>query len=464
MAALPLPIKVLRFVEGEGLLRGGERVVVALSGGPDSVALLHVLLELRGALGLEVFAAHLDHMIRGEESYRDYLFVVDLCYELGVPLHAERMPVPDLVGKGESLEECARRVRYGFFERAMARFGADLLATAHHRDDQAETVLHHVLRGTGLEGLRGILPRRDRFIRPLLCASRAEIMGYLEAKGLPFVLDSTNEDPSYTRNRIRKELLPYLERAFNPSVKEALWRLSQLARMHGEIVEELVEAERTRLFREGDRFALVRSDLYGLARKALRLEALRRTCESVLGRSQSFERLTFADGLILRGEGVAELSGGFLYGGKVALLSAEEVKPPSPVRLGLDQLKAGVRFCWLWWDLGLKLELSSPGATAEGEGLSIPLEGAQVEVSPLKEGERLPVRPGREEGASEVLRRRGVPPWMRRVLPVVRVEGRPAFVPFLGLLAGGPRCKEGGAVLNLSMADRRGITSLLEGF
>ena len=192
---------------------GGDRdVLVAVSGGPDSVFLLHVLSVLlrRGERTGELYAANLDHGIRGEESLLDSAFVAKLCGDWDIPLATESVEVGNTKLPGESLEQAARRIRYEFLESAACMFGVDRVATGHTADDQAETLLLRIERGTGIEGARGVMAARPispgsdvTLVRPILCVRRREIMEYLRTNRILWQTDSTNEDIRYARNRIR---------------------------------------------------------------------------------------------------------------------------------------------------------------------------------------------------------------------------------------------------------------------
>jgi tRNA(Ile)-lysidine synthase len=216
--------------------------IVAVSGGADSVALLRLLTpplrfgEGVGGWGVaNLIVAHVNHMLRGDESDADEQFVIELAGNLGLPIRTARVPVPS-----GNLEGEARKSRYAFFDRVAAETGAGWIATAHTLDDQAETVLHRLIRGTGIQGLRGIfasppsppagegLGVRGRILRPLLNIRRSELREYLASIQQPFREDSSNADPRFTRNRIRHDLIPLLE-TFNPRIAEVLNRLSQQA-------------------------------------------------------------------------------------------------------------------------------------------------------------------------------------------------------------------------------------------
>lgn len=216
------------------LLRPGLRLAVGLSGGADSVALLRALAERSRELGLVLHAAHLHHGLRGEEADGDLAFARTLAVELGLPFHEARVDVAsEAVKAGETIEEAARRLRYGWFRQLMASGEVEAVATAHTRDDQAETVLAKFLRGAWTEGLSGIHPVIEfpsgSILRPLLGTTRAEVEAYLGALGQGWREDSSNRHLTFTRNRIRHELLPLLE-GWNPQLREHLTQMATLAR------------------------------------------------------------------------------------------------------------------------------------------------------------------------------------------------------------------------------------------
>jgi len=224
-------------------------VCAAVSGGPDSVAML-LLLEAenslkKNALGVGLSAVHVHHGLRGQEADDDLGFVQDLCLKLGIPLHVHRASVPDRLAadanpaRSETLEEAARILRYEVFERLIREGHADSVLTAHTLDDQAETVVMKLLRGAWTAGLAGIYPAvtvdrpkprpQGQIVRPLLAVGRGELIAYMERRGQAWRTDSTNSDVSFTRNRIRHTLLPIL-REYNPSLDRTLANLAELAR------------------------------------------------------------------------------------------------------------------------------------------------------------------------------------------------------------------------------------------
>ena len=237
-ATSPLADKVERCLRRLGPDVSG--MVVAVSGGPDSVALLRALLLLRPTLSPLVIA-HLNHQLRGDESNADELFVRELHSTLlaaghpALDFRGERIDVAARARAGKAnLEATARRLRYDWLAQVAREYGLGLVATGHTADDQAETVLHRLLRGAGLQGLRGIAGRRPlgpgvEVIRPLLDVTRAEVLAFLEAQRQPARSDCSNLDPRFTRNRIRHELLPHLAEHYNPAVREVLARLARQA-------------------------------------------------------------------------------------------------------------------------------------------------------------------------------------------------------------------------------------------
>ncbi len=230
---------VAQALERSAVGRGGV-ILLALSGGADSVALLHALIALRGRFGYRVAAAHFNHHLRGDESDGDESFVRDLCARAGIELvvgHAEKLG-------GSNLEERARELRYRFLHDCADQLGAGHIALAHHADDQAETVLMRLLRGAGVAGLTAMAEGGPgRLIRPLLSLGRSDIIAYLNALGARFVTDSSNSSPAFLRNRLRAELIPMLERDYAPGLRSRLAELAAEMRSLDDFVNLAAGAE-----------------------------------------------------------------------------------------------------------------------------------------------------------------------------------------------------------------------------
>lgn len=218
------------------MLKTGDTILVGLSGGADSVALLHVLLSLKEEYSLTLIACHINHNLRGAESDSDEEFVKKLCKSLNVPLETVSINVKESALQHESLEETARKLRYREFERICREHSAKL-ATAHTASDNAETVLLNMLRGTGTKGLAGIPPVREYIIRPLVRCSREEIEEYCERNSLSYVTDSSNLTDDYTRNKIRHNVIPLLK-GINPSFTAAVARMTAIVTDDSVFLEE----------------------------------------------------------------------------------------------------------------------------------------------------------------------------------------------------------------------------------
>ncbi|MEI6863268.1 MAG: tRNA lysidine(34) synthetase TilS, partial [Candidatus Omnitrophota bacterium] len=223
--------QVLKTIRNYEMLKAGDAVLAAVSGGPDSVFLLNALKELKSKLKLKkVAVCNLDHGLRADESKEDSAFVGRLASKLGFEFHYKIIDLKKLARKGISTEEAAREERYKFFEEAAEKSGADILATGHTLDDQAETVLMRFIKGSALKGIVGIAPVREfgglRVIRPLIEIEKSEIVKYLEDANICYRVDRTNAEPIYFRNVVRSQILPFLEK-YNPKLKRSLFNLAE---------------------------------------------------------------------------------------------------------------------------------------------------------------------------------------------------------------------------------------------
>ena len=261
--AARLEQRVLETIRRARLLVAGDRVGLAVSGGADSVALLRLLENLHGELGITLRVVHFDHGLRGEESEADRQFTEVLAHARGLDFICEHGSVRSAAQKHKwNLEDAARRLRYSFFDRLVQQGRVTRIAVAHTKDDQAETVLAHLLRGTGLTGLAGIYPRVGSIIRPLLAERREDLREYLRVLGQTWREDSTNLDMRRLRARMRSRLLPLLERDFSPHVTTHLAGLAELAREEEAFWEALVEDRfRQLVTKRGETLSIALCDL-----------------------------------------------------------------------------------------------------------------------------------------------------------------------------------------------------------
>ena len=257
--------KTLAFIEENHMLEECETVILGVSGGADSVCLLLVMEEICKQKNIAIKVVHIEHGIRGKESINDAEFVEKLCKEKEIPFFLYSYDVPNVAKEsGESLEEAGRRLRYEAFEKTAAQFPKAKIAVAHNENDDAETVLFHMARGTGLLGLTGIAPVRGNIIRPLLAVSRTESEAYLKAKGQNYCTDSTNELTIYARNKIRHEVLPALERVNEKAVSHIAKTSYLLSEVADYIKEETKKicAECAEEYKMRDAFLVKKQELY----------------------------------------------------------------------------------------------------------------------------------------------------------------------------------------------------------
>lgn len=231
--------KVLSTINKHNLIESGDKIVIGISGGPDSVCLLHILSRLKDKLDIELYAAHLNHQIRGIEAQKDAFYISKLCEEMGITFFIKSINVPEYCEKnGVSIEEGARKLRYEMFYEIKNNTRANKIAIGHNLNDQAETILMRMMRGTGLQGLKGIEYIRDGvIIRPILDIERNDIEEYCKQNKLNPRIDKTNLESIYTRNKIRLELIPYMKDNFNSNIIESIVRMGNSLRSDNDYIE-----------------------------------------------------------------------------------------------------------------------------------------------------------------------------------------------------------------------------------
>jgi tRNA(Ile)-lysidine synthase len=261
--------QVLKTVRNYGMVKPGDKVLAAVSGGPDSMFLLHALLRLKNKLGIKsVTACNLDHCLRGKESEEDSRFVRWEARRLGIECYQKRVDISASKSRELSTEEAARDTRYAFYKEAARKSGANVVATGHTIDDQAETVLMRIVKGASLKGLVGIAPVRGeealRIIRPLIELEKAQLVIYLDNFGMPYRIDSSNFEDKYFRNIVRREIVPFLEN-YNPRLKRSLFNLAEHLREDFEFIKH----EKSKI---GKRITSVAGGMVGIKLKDIVLQ------------------------------------------------------------------------------------------------------------------------------------------------------------------------------------------------
>lgn len=416
-----------------GFLAPGARVLAAVSGGSDSIALLEILSDLSTERGFALAAAHLDHGIRPEAA-RERALVERRAAALGVALFVGAADVPAEARRLRAgVEETARLARYRFLEACASSWGATAVALGHTRDDQVETVLLHIVRGSGVRGLAGMPARRGIFVRPLLGCARAELRAFLRARGVRYAVDPSNRDASYLRNRIRAELLPLLRRRFNPRADEALLRLAANAAEEREALEAPLRALLDR--RAGPDG--VRLPLSRLARLApfeiyLLLDGLLRdrfgvardvekrhfdACKRLVREGRSGSRAMLPHGI----EAVREQRH-LLLRGRAAPAAPAEALVPGPGRHPLPG-----------WGLAARVEIRSPrGVSLRSTAVSAWFSGVAfpLRVRPRRPGDRIaPFGMRGRRKLSDLMIDRKIPASLRGSIPVLEDAAGILWVP-----------------------------------
>ena len=237
--------KVIDTIKKYKLIEKGDKIVLGVSGGPDSIAMLDILKDLRNKFEFEIYVCHLNHMIRGQEAINDQKYVEQYCNKNQIEFFTKNVNIIEISNNQKiGTEECGRNARYNFFEEILEKTKSNKIATAHNKNDNAETVLMHLLRGSGISGLKGIKPiRNNKFIKPLIECDRKEIEEYCKQKNLNPCIDKTNFENTYTRNKIRNIVIPYIKKEFNPNIIETLSRLSEVVSSEDEFLDRITQKE-----------------------------------------------------------------------------------------------------------------------------------------------------------------------------------------------------------------------------
>ena len=234
---------VLNTIQKYNLINANDKIVLGVSGGPDSLFMLNILNNLKQELKIELVVAHINHMIRPEANEEEQ-FVKEFCEKIDVAFYSKRIEVEKYANNNKiGLEEAGRKIRYEFFEEVLKNVGANKIAIAHNKNDKVETVIMHALRGSGVSGLQGIQPNNNKIIRPIIEIERAEIEKYCKEQNLNPRIDKSNFDNTYTRNKIRNVVIPYIIKEFNPNFVDTMTRLSEVITEENEFLNKLTEKQ-----------------------------------------------------------------------------------------------------------------------------------------------------------------------------------------------------------------------------
>lgn len=290
--------KVRETIKKHNLVNDGDKIILGVSGGPDSICMLHILNYLKDEFNIKIYAAHLNHKIRGIEAQKDAMYVAKICDIMRVPCFIRAIDVPAYCNEnGVTLEEGARILRYNMFFEIKDKISADKIAIAHNINDQAETVIMRMMRGTGLQGLKGIqYKREDGIIRPLLDVDREEIEAYCEQNNLSPRIDQTNLEEIYTRNKIRLKLIPYMIENFNPNLKESIARMANLLKDDGDfIMEQSNKSFDEMCSKISDNTISMDIEKFINAHRALKNRIIRKCIDYVLGNIKGIEQKHIQD-------------------------------------------------------------------------------------------------------------------------------------------------------------------------
>lgn len=320
-----------------------EKLLLAVSGGPDSMAMLFAMKNLSETMGFKLFIAHVNHGVRGELALRDQVFVEKTAKELNIPYYTKNV---DMVAYGKELgissEDAGRLLRYGFFREVLSNLGGGYICVAHNKNDQAETVLLRILRGTGVEGLKAMELISGDIIRPLINVERTEIEDYIRDNKIETMLDHTNLQAIYSRNKVRLELIPYIQENFNPNIIDSLCRLSEIASWEMEIINKVVEKKFNLLVKNISSNSIIfKGDEFLSEDDSIKRKLIRRGIHHILGHLNGIQEVNVGTVLDLFNNGITgkaihlpnNLMAIISYNDYVIKTRKEEAKDPNIYKL-----------------------------------------------------------------------------------------------------------------------------------
>ena len=307
--------KVLDTIKNYDMIEEGDKIVLGVSGGPDSICMLDILNCLKNKncqkdpallTNFDSVVAHVNHMIR-DEAIDDELFVKDYCEKNGVEFYSKSIDVQKLANNNKiGTEEAGRLARYDFFEEVLDRTGSNKIAIAHNKNDKAETIIMNLLRGSGVSGLKGIEPKRDKFVRPLIECDRSEIEEYCKERELNPRIDKTNFENIYTRNKVRNVVIPYIKDEFNPNIINTLDRLSKLVCEEEEYIDKQISKIYKNIIIEETKNKQIILDLkmFNNQEKVIKSKLVLYTITELLGSAQGIEKIHIEDIIKLCGNNI----------------------------------------------------------------------------------------------------------------------------------------------------------------
>lgn len=288
--------KVLETIKKYNLIEDGDKIVLAVSGGPDSISMLHILNSIKKEINFEIVVAHVNHLIR-KSANEDLEYVREFCKKGNIEFYFKSIDVQKIANNNKiGTEEAGRKVRYDFFDEVAKKVNANKIAIAHNKNDSVETVIMHILRGSGINGLKGIEPKRGKYIRPLIECERNEIEKYCEENDLNPRIDETNFENIYTRNKIRNVVIPYVQREFNENIIETVDRLSKLVCEEEKYMEKQVEKKYNELL-ISESLGEIQLDLkkFNNEEKVIKSRLILYTITRIFGSSNRIEKVHIED-------------------------------------------------------------------------------------------------------------------------------------------------------------------------
>lgn len=289
--------KVICTIKKYNLIEPEDKIVLGVSGGPDSISMLNILNEIKEELNFEIYVAHINHMIR-EEAEDDEKYVQRYCEKNNIQFFSQRIDVKQVANNMKTgTEEAGRKIRYDFFEEVMQNVGANKIAIAHNKNDKVETIIMNLFRGSGISGLKGIEPIREgKYIRPLIECERQEIEQYCEENNLNPRIDKTNFENDYTRNKIRNIIIPYIKKEFNPNIIETIDRLSQVAMEESDYIDrQTIKIYQNLLIESTQNQIVLKLKEFNEQEKVIKSRIILLATKQLMGSTQGIEKIHIED-------------------------------------------------------------------------------------------------------------------------------------------------------------------------